>query len=284
MTTTSLTRLYSIQTDVVTTTTGGVSQLQMDSKLASGTLESIGQCLGSIILARRGWDRVWLLSSPLVLWLLVRIHATSCVTRVSSPDTDSLLLRVVETLGALGLAAHTIETRVEDITFIGQLTWINSVLPGTVSISWNRKIFQFFVIIKYYFRLWTKKTVSWCWRGRFKEEREGSKVIKITTELVETIFPQCWWSSVQSVTKGEISTTSKFKSFIQSQDQGKKWPCFNHVFPSGFEEIQTIILPRNETNSCDSAETDLEVEAEGQHSCSFCFIINLLLFELVFCI
>ena len=54
MTTTSLTRLYSIQTDVVTTTTGGVSQLQMDSKLASGTLESIGQCLGSIILARRG--------------------------------------------------------------------------------------------------------------------------------------------------------------------------------------------------------------------------------------
>ena len=68
------------------------------------------------------------------------MDATPGPAGVSGPDTDALLLGVMQALRTLGLAPDTVQTRVEYIALIWQLTGIHSILSGTMSIACNQTL------------------------------------------------------------------------------------------------------------------------------------------------
>ena len=76
-----------------------------------------------------------LLLLPAPLLPVVRLDTTAVPARVPGPDTDTLRLGVVETLGAPGGAAHTFQAGVEHVALVGQLAGVDTVLAGTVGIT-----------------------------------------------------------------------------------------------------------------------------------------------------
>ena len=80
--------------------------------------------------------RLLLLLPPPLLSIL-RLDATSRPARVPGPDTDTLRLRVVEALGTPGGAAHTLQAGVEHVALVWQLAGVDTVLAGTVGITWR---------------------------------------------------------------------------------------------------------------------------------------------------
>ena len=136
----SLTGLHSVETDVVTPAGGGVRQGQVDAQFSPGTPEAVLQSAGtSWVRASRGP----LLSARLLLLLpppllsFIRLEAATVPARVPGPHTDPLLLRVVETLRAPGGTAHALQTGVEHVALVRQLAGVDSVLAGTVGVTWK---------------------------------------------------------------------------------------------------------------------------------------------------
>ena len=76
-----------------------------------------------------------LLLLPAPLLPVVRLDTTAVPARVPGPDTDTLRLGVVETLGAPGGAAHTFQAGVEHVALVWQLAGVDTVLAGTVGIT-----------------------------------------------------------------------------------------------------------------------------------------------------
>ena len=131
-----LTGLHAVETDVVAPAGGWVRQGEVDTQLAPGTPEPVLQGARTLGV-RRGralMARLLLLLPPPLLSVL-RLEATARPARVPGPDTDTLRLGVVETLGAPGRAPHTFQAGVEYVAFVWQLAGVDTVLAGTVGIS-----------------------------------------------------------------------------------------------------------------------------------------------------
>ena len=132
-----LTGLHPVETDVVAPAGGRVGQGQVDAQLAPGTPEPVLQSPRALGV-RRGLavlGALLLLLLPPSLLSVIRLESAARPARVPGPDTDPLRLRVVETLGAAGGAAHTFQAGVEHVALVGQLTGVDTILAGTVGIT-----------------------------------------------------------------------------------------------------------------------------------------------------
>ena len=108
----------------------------MDPQLAPGTPEPVLQGAGTLRVRRgRALMARLLLLLPPPLLSVIRLEATARPARVPGPDTDTLSLRVVETLGAPGGAAHTFQAGVEHVALVWQLAGVDTILTGTVGIT-----------------------------------------------------------------------------------------------------------------------------------------------------
>ena len=131
--------LHPVETDVVTPAGGRVRQGQVDSQLPPGTPEPVLQGPRTL-----GVRRVPVLSARLLLLLpppllsVIRLEAAARPARVPGPDTDPLRLRVVETLGAAGGTPNTFQAGVEHVALVWQLTGVDTILTGTVGITWRQ--------------------------------------------------------------------------------------------------------------------------------------------------
>ena len=108
----------------------------MDAQLAARTAEPIGQTTGSLLVCRSlGVSaRLLLLLPPLPL-LHIIWHSAARPARVPGPDTDPLLLRVVEALRAPGRAPHPLQAGVEHVALVGELAGVDTVLTGAVGVT-----------------------------------------------------------------------------------------------------------------------------------------------------
>ena len=140
--------LHPVEADVVAPAGGGVGQRDVNAQLAPGTAEPVGQSPRSVSVRRRLdiTARLFLLLPPLLLSLVSR-QAAARPARVPGPDTDPLLVRVVETLRTSGGTPHALQAGVEHVALVWQLAGVDTILAGTVCITWRERGSSFTTIL-----------------------------------------------------------------------------------------------------------------------------------------